>query len=114
MIGAKCLRIKGSLLLDFDFYYFWLKFCFCKRNRNLKFCISNAPLVTDFRMVGQYTSNGIKTFVKYLEKDRGQGIVYTLVVLKLINRQFDSLSRELYESRLVRGPFESSLSPGPF
>ena len=51
-------------------------------------------------------------FYKYLEKDRGQGRVYTLV-LKLINRRLDSLSRDLYESRLVRGPFESS-PPGPF
>ena len=37
-------------------------------------------------------------------------LVRVYIFLKLVNRQLDSLSRDLYGSHLVRGPFESSPS----
>ena len=61
-------------------------------------------------MCNSYTCNKVILLMLMGDIDCGRG----LVVLKLIKQQLDLLSRDLYGSCVVCGPFESSPPPGPF
>ena len=114
MTGAKCLRIKGTLFLFVDFHFFLVEIDIYLK---LKLCVSNAPFVNDFTVVGQYTSYGIKFFffkIYTYHVPLSFNHDLHLYCLKLLELIFNKYLEKEGERNNVEGGYRNSQRPSVF